>query len=295
MHGIIYKATNLFNGKCYIGQTKNGLKNRSKKHLRDSLKNNSDCYFHRAIRKYSNENFSWDVISEANTKEELHKLERFWISYFKSNNPKHGYNMTEGGEGGSLNKEVKIKIAISNTGKKHTKEAKMKVSIKNKGKIAWNKGLTKESDERVKKYGRSISKKQKGKKLEKSHKENIGNSIKGRVLSTQHKENIGKSNRGKKRTKEQIKKMSNSLRGRTPYNKIQVDYNFIIDCYFKNMIIKEITENCNKKYNLNMCKGVIKRVLKELGFPNAANNATKEKKLIKENFINNNKPEDFYK
>lgn len=49
---IIYKATNLINGKVYIGQTVNTLKYRSEQHRRESkIDSRKHPYFHTAIRK----------------------------------------------------------------------------------------------------------------------------------------------------------------------------------------------------------------------------------------------------
>ena len=53
--------------------------------------------FYMAIRKYGKENFKWEIIDKANTREELDLKESFWIDFF--NTYKHGgYNMTLGGQ-----------------------------------------------------------------------------------------------------------------------------------------------------------------------------------------------------
>ena len=48
-NGKIYKYTNLINGKVYIGQTKQTLKQRDYKH---QTQLNDNTYFHRAMKKY---------------------------------------------------------------------------------------------------------------------------------------------------------------------------------------------------------------------------------------------------
>lgn len=59
--GLIYKYTNLLNGKIYIGQTRTSLERRDKKHCNSS---DDNMYFHKALIKYGRENFSLEVIEE---------------------------------------------------------------------------------------------------------------------------------------------------------------------------------------------------------------------------------------
>ena len=71
---IVYKTTNLINGKIYIGQ--------------DS-KNNENYYgsgilILRAIEKFGIENFSKEILEECNSKSELDESERRWIKYYNS-------------------------------------------------------------------------------------------------------------------------------------------------------------------------------------------------------------------
>lgn len=97
--GLIYKYTNLINGKIYIGQTKQALKNRHKDHL-NQLQDNT--YFHRALLKYGENNFSLEVIEDNIPYHKLDEREKYWISYYDSFYTKgKGYNLTEGGQWGS--------------------------------------------------------------------------------------------------------------------------------------------------------------------------------------------------
>ena len=54
VYGIIYKATNILDGKCYIGQTVKILEKRKREHINSALgKNNKNLMvFHKAIKKY---------------------------------------------------------------------------------------------------------------------------------------------------------------------------------------------------------------------------------------------------
>ena len=94
----IYKITNQINGKCYIGQSVD-IEKRWHQHKRRSLVLGSteyDSYFHRAIRKYGLENFSFEVLEEC-PKEELNEKETFYVSRYSSNQVESGYNLTAGG------------------------------------------------------------------------------------------------------------------------------------------------------------------------------------------------------
>lgn len=98
---IVYKATNINNNKVYIGITTKTLEHRMKIHKKDSKR--KDTYFYKAIRKYGWDAFVWEVIDTANSIDELHEKEIYYISQYESfNNKEKGYNTTSGG--GSLYK-----------------------------------------------------------------------------------------------------------------------------------------------------------------------------------------------
>jgi group I intron endonuclease len=82
---IIYKTTNLINGKSYVGQQSTDIKT--------YLGSGKILEF--AIKKYGVENFKKEIIEECLTREELNKREIYWI---KKLNPV--YNIHEGGYGG---------------------------------------------------------------------------------------------------------------------------------------------------------------------------------------------------
>lgn len=122
--GIIYKATNTSNSKCYIGKTKSNLEFRKEQHFKDSFVKKSKLIFHCAIRKYGIESFVWEILEECDDKI-LNEREIYYIDYYKSNCgkfPETGYNMTNGGDGGYIlehhpnKKEIYAKMAKSNSG-----------------------------------------------------------------------------------------------------------------------------------------------------------------------------------
>lgn len=112
---IIYKATNLVNGKVYIGQTIKKLKQRIKSHY-DSHKKPQNI-FHKALKKYGFKNFNWCIIDFANSQGELDCKEEFWIDYYKSYvgfENCNGYNSTTGGSTNYLfSEKSKTKMSLS--------------------------------------------------------------------------------------------------------------------------------------------------------------------------------------
>lgn len=148
---IIYKATNLVNGKVYIGQTVRTLDERIAEHIR---KRNS--LLGQAIRKYGEECFSFEVIDTASNIEGLNKKEIYWIAFFDCEVP-NGYNQCAGGENtiGYHHKDSskeKMRVAKEEAycgtgnpfyGKKHSAEAKAKMSKARKGRVLTNEWKTK--------------------------------------------------------------------------------------------------------------------------------------------------------
>lgn len=110
VHGIIYKITNLINGKVYIGKTIQGFNLRYcekgkgiervyKRHK--MLKENGYGYnkhLLESIEKHGFNNFKVDeCIDIAFSDYELSIKEKCWVQYYDSY--KHGYNNTIGGDG----------------------------------------------------------------------------------------------------------------------------------------------------------------------------------------------------
>jgi len=113
---LIYKITNMVNGDFYIGSTQNLVK-RYYTHLYDIRKNRNSCIrLIRAVNKYKEENFIFEIIEKCS----IHNLLPREQYYIDTLNPK--YNIA--------------KIAGSNIGIKRTEEVKLKKSITQKEK--WN-------------------------------------------------------------------------------------------------------------------------------------------------------------
>lgn len=97
---IIYKLTNIVNGKEYVGKTTGELVDRWKEHVADANRD-SGRLICRAIKKYGEGNFTKTIIDTAINEEGLNKKEKEWITKLNTCVAVGGigYNMTLGGEG----------------------------------------------------------------------------------------------------------------------------------------------------------------------------------------------------
>ena len=128
---IIYKTTNIVNGKYYIGKSKYNREEYlgSGKILLQSIKKNGKKLFIKEILEY------------CETDKELNIREKYWIKKLDSTNKNKGYNIQLGGQGGCTpetaqkiiakrrangrawcTEEHKRKLSIANTGHKPTEE-----------------------------------------------------------------------------------------------------------------------------------------------------------------------------
>lgn len=155
----IYKITNKINSKIYIGKTIMLLIERWQNHCKSALRYNSNTYLHRAIRKYSPNAFTIEALREFSyiNVHNLNHVEKYYIRKFKSDNPKYGYNMTEGGDGVTIwTDEMKYYAAIRAKNKIWTNEARKKISIAmignkyNLGRISPNRGIPASQEQKMK-------------------------------------------------------------------------------------------------------------------------------------------------
>lgn len=132
-YGVIYKITNMVNGKIYIGQTSKagGFKKRYDfggkgiervyKYLKccESIKGKYvNTHLLSSIEKYGFENFEViEVFDVGFSKLELDIKEKSWISIYKTTNREFGYNFTDGGSNGKPSEESILKNKLSKIGK----------------------------------------------------------------------------------------------------------------------------------------------------------------------------------
>ena len=177
---IIYKVTNIINGKCYIGQT-NNLHKRKSHHILVAKKK-STLIFHRALLKYGVDTFIWEVLCECETKEELDEMEFHYIKQYNSFGT-GGYNMTLGGDGGwghSVSLDARKRIGDFNRGKKRTEEEKEHLRQLNTGKTY--------SDETKEKHRVNALIWWSSDKNKDERSIKIGNALRGKCKTDSHKE-----------------------------------------------------------------------------------------------------------
>lgn len=187
---IIYKVENKINGKIYIGKTIYSLKTRKPCHL-SYARSGKNTYFHKALRKYGEENFEWSILTETDSELKLNVLEKFYIMTYR----KMGilYNMTDGGDGQSgrsPSEETRRKFSELYKGKSISEETKNKISNGNKGKI------------RTDEFRKNLSEKKKGfthseETKKKMSEQRMGNKYAlGNILSEETRRKMSESKKG---------------------------------------------------------------------------------------------------
>lgn len=114
---IVYQARNIVNGKRYIGVTKNGLAFRRRTHL-SAARTGKGTLFHRAIRKYGEQNFVFGILADFDDDYELAKL----YEYEMICKVRPEYNLSAGGEGGAPAPSTIAKMRAAKLGRKHSPE-----------------------------------------------------------------------------------------------------------------------------------------------------------------------------
>jgi group I intron endonuclease len=126
---LIYKHTSP-SGKSYIGQT-NNYDRRCYQHKNKS----SGCLaFAKAIKKYTWDAFSHEILHDNLTIEQANELEEQLIKEHKTLSP-NGYNLRTGGLNSELSDESKAKLSLARKGKNFSPETRAKISLSQKGKI----------------------------------------------------------------------------------------------------------------------------------------------------------------
>lgn len=94
----VYKHTNKFNGKVYIGITSQ----QPEKRWKNGYGYEGNEYFFRSIQKYGwNEGFDHEIIVDGLTKEQACAIEIELIQAYDSTNSDKGYNFSSGGDCGN--------------------------------------------------------------------------------------------------------------------------------------------------------------------------------------------------
>ena len=137
---LIYKHTNMINGKIYIGKTN------QEPEVRYGSNGNGyrACpHFYNAIKKYGWENFKHEILLDGLTEEEASEKEIEFISQYDSCNPDIGYNIRRGGDGFNSIDSKKLwanddyRKRITEKNKAHWANPQYKEKASNLMRIAW--------------------------------------------------------------------------------------------------------------------------------------------------------------
>lgn len=181
---LIYCVICKCNQKIYIGRTTRTLEIRKREHEALAQKNSKkSSKFHRALKKYGFENFSWKILDRVTEDKDIGTIEASYIDMFGSYFDELGYNMCTDEQG----LKATTGKAAWNKGKKGSQ-------------IAWNKGM--KMDEA---FCEKVSKAKQGK----THKS----------ISQEAKNKIGLVHKNKIVSEETRKKQSIARMGKIPWNK----------------------------------------------------------------------------
>lgn len=180
---IVYRTTNLVNGKFYIG--KHTLSDRSKYYL------GSGYALRAAIQKYGRENFIRETLYEFDNLDDCFAKEQEIVNEQLMMNPMC-YNITSGGIGGRIQSES-TKLLIADATASHWKNdpaRRIRISQASKQRIAdGNAGVATWTDESKKTIAEKSSNRWKDLDYRKKVGNAISHSLTGRKLSEQHCEN----------------------------------------------------------------------------------------------------------
>jgi group I intron endonuclease len=185
---FLYKIVNTKNNKIYIGQTVQPEK-RWNQHKNDSAKSNPSMSIARAIKKYGNENFTFELLAGCKTLESANEIEEYLIKQYESHvSTGKGYNISFGGLNAQrvpMSEQQKKILSEIKKGKKLSPQHIQNISNSLKGKPAHNRGQSRSTEVKNK----------------------ISETMKGIIFSEEHKNNLSAALQGKKYSEETIQKM----------------------------------------------------------------------------------------
>jgi group I intron endonuclease len=218
--GVIYKTTNLINGKFYVGK--------------DSKNNptylGSGILLNMAIKKYGREHFIKEILEFCETEKHLCNREVFWIEETKAR--ELGYNIAKGGHGGSTyNKEISERVSKKTKGRRVSQETIDKIQTTKKERLLQDPHAYDMNDIQKK----ALSNAHSGKTLSEEHKKALrqgasnyhklkngdysnlkgkcGVHMKGRTLPEEHRKKISEGNFGKKMSEDFVEKTRQRMTG----------------------------------------------------------------------------------
>ncbi len=207
---IIYKATNEVNGKVYVGQTTQPLKNRMVAHISKSRCSNT-C-FAKAICKYGIDNFKWETLQICKDIDELNEREQYYILYYGSFGG--GYNCNGGGRNYITSDITKEKLRQINLGRTVSEQTREKIRQGHLGKKLSEEHKKHIRDNHVGMLGKKHSK-ETIKKISGENNHSYGKHPSELTLEKNRTAQLGKNNSfyGKKHTPETLEKISKAISG----------------------------------------------------------------------------------
>lgn len=274
IYGYIYMRENLVTGQRYIGQhyyPKEGI---------DYSYKGSGLLLNEDIKKYGEENFSYNYIDVGYSKEDLNRKEMFWIKYYNTfENPIH-YNLSEGGDGFSSeqvkqlwkNEEYRTKMSdvISLTMKEKWKDPSYRKSMVEK--------------HNTEEYKQNLSENVKTQWLTRDQSKRLEN-LRKATSSEDWKEKHRKSAKKRYENDDYRLKMKQLMQKRG-YDQQKEKYTIIKNYLYQNISFKDISLKTNigyhtvinviKRFNLeeyNRLKGITRN---QNGFNNPSSKITPE-------------------
>ena len=178
----VYKHT-CPSGKVYIGITAQVVENRwlnGKGYIKCPL-------FFNAIKKYGWENIKHEILKVGLCKEDAEREEIRLIAKYQSNDRKYGYNIANGGNHkGKCSEDTRIKIGLSQIGRKQSAETIEKRIVKGPRHYLYGKHMPEETKTK-------ISKAKMGSIVDDATRRKISETLKGKAKSTEHVQRVAKS------------------------------------------------------------------------------------------------------
>jgi len=227
------------NNKSYIGQT-NNYNGRTTKHKNSKTQCTA---FANAIKKYTWEAFTHEILEEGLTLDEANFWEDFYINEHNTLYP-HGYNLITGGKNRVPTKESRLRMSVAHKGKPFTEMDSHNLAMARKARKPHHSEETKQK----------IAESNRGQKRSEETRRNIGLSKKGCKLSEERKVKLALSRvgmpptfgmLGKKHSEETKQRMSAAQKARPPIS--EETRLRLVEMGKRNIGKKQSPETCLKK------------------------------------------------
>lgn len=199
--------------------------------------------FERAILKYGWDNITHEIF-EVDSAEEMYRKEIELISFYHSNDPEYGYNLSSGGEKGGLGciRSEETRKKLSEAGKRVQKKVHSDLEYRRK-QSETHKGKSFSEEHRkhlAEANRRTANDPERVRKIAEAHK--------GKLLSEEHRKHIAESKKGKPRkphSEETRKRIAEAMKGK-PKPRIKIS--------LPDGTIVEISKHILTRYYINKGK-----------------------------------------